>query len=148
MGAKRRWVAQSVFHEIGCWLTCSWLLTSVAAGASHAEYESHFLPTTFSQEQPSRCSGSNTGVAFALGIVTAPSNSHHREAIRKTWLRLPNVLNSTLEYKFFVGVQQNGSSFPNIRMEADKYGDIVEIGCEEGYDNIKFKAVAIFRWGE
>jgi hypothetical protein len=120
-----------------------WLL----AITGFTDYETKFLPTLYSREQNSRC-GSDRAVAFALGIVTAPSNVRHREAIRKTWLRLPNVYNATLEYKFFVGVQQNGSSFPKVRIEAQKYGDIVEVGCEEGYENIKYKAVAIFRWGE
>ena len=122
----------------------------VAAASAEAEtnaaaYRDKFLPTYASRARAASCSAS--GAAFALGIVTSPTNFRHREAIRKTWLRLPNAYNSTLVHKFFVGVQKNGSSFPGIEREAVTHGDIVELGCVEGYENIKYKAVAIFRWG-
>ena len=98
-------------------------------------------------EQASSCRNNNHDVAFALGIISAPSHSTHRSAIRKTWLRLPNKYNQTFTYRFFVGTQQDGAISKRLAAESSKYGDIAVIGAQEGYGNIKYKAVGIFRWG-
>jgi hypothetical protein len=121
-------------------------LTVVLEFGCTGRYVDNFLPISGSEGGCGQAH-SREGVAFALGIITAPRHVKHRAAIRKTWLRLPNKYNHTFVYRFFIGTQHDGTVDPKVSKEADQFGDIVVIGAREGYANIKYKAIAIFRWG-
>jgi hypothetical protein len=90
------------------------------------------------------CSGSRSEIAVAIGIISALHNRELRDAARETWL---TKLDKNMEYKFFLGVKNNGFIPPEVRAEATKYRDMIFTGAPDDYESIGFRVVSIFQWG-
>ena len=65
------------------------------------------------------CEGNENEIAIAIGIISALKNRDLRNAARETWLNSLHM-DKNIEYKFFLGVDENGSVPSEVRVEAMK----------------------------
>ena len=92
------------------------------------------------------------GAAVAIGIVSALKNRGRRDAIRRTWLRLPELSSpafptGTFEYAFFLGLDEDGEIPIEVVEEMNEFHDIVIVNRVDSYKNMIYKVVSIFLWG-
>ena len=92
------------------------------------------------------CEGNENEIAIAIGIISALKNRDLRNAARETWLNSLHM-DKNIEYKFFLGVDENGSIPSEVRVEATKYRDMIFTQVPDAYGSISFRAVSIFQWG-
>ena len=92
------------------------------------------------------CRGNENEIAIAIGIISALKNRDLRNAARETWLK-SFPMDKNVEYKFFLGVDENGSVPSEVREEATQHRDMIFTQVPDAYGSISFRAVSIFQWG-
>lgn len=90
--------------------------------------------------------GADYGNAL-LFISIGPSkieNYKERLAIRSTWSN--KLAYSHVQNLFMLGLSTNSSLNENIKVESEKYEDIIQANFIDSYANLTLKTLAIFKW--
>ncbi|GAB1598033.1 beta-1,3-galactosyltransferase 5 [Argonauta hians] len=103
------------------------------------------LPYNFSQIiNPSLlCASDNFMIVY---IHTAPNNFKRRMAIRNTWGDKKLLNNYKIRLVFVMGVVDSSRVMDMVKLESDRYNDIMQSVFRDSYRNLSFKAMAALRW--
>ena len=81
-------------------------------------------------------------------ILTTPESYEMRDAIRKTWLRLPFPKEFSFVHKFAIGVSDlNGETRGALITEYEEHNDLLFLtDLKESYHNLTLKVLKSFAW--
>nr|CAD7587347.1 unnamed protein product [Timema genevievae] len=81
-------------------------------------------------------------------ICSAVANLEARAAIRDTWGSSPIVTNTSLGIKvaFLLGDTDNSTIQDQVDEEAAQYGDVIQEGFLDTYNNLTLKSVMLLKW--
>lgn len=91
---------------------------------------------------PAACSTSNSLQLF-IAVISAPGYFEKRQTIRETWM---SHLTFPVSVAFFVGLTRDVAVQRKIQEENTSYGDIIQIGMLDSYNNLTQKSVAVLNW--
>ena len=119
--------------------TSLWNQSSLTPGPSLG------LPYNFSQIiNPSfLCASQNFVIVY---IHTAPNNFKRRMAIRQTWGEKDLLKNYEIRLVFVMGVVDSVRVMEMVKLESDRYNDIMQSDFRDSYRNLSFKAMVALRW--
>ncbi|CAE1330518.1 B3GALT1 [Acanthosepion pharaonis] len=119
--------------------TSLWNQSSLTTGPSLG------LPYNFSQIiNPSfLCASHNFVIVY---IHTAPNNFKRRMAIRQTWGEKDLLKNYEVRLVFVMGVVDSVRVMEMVKLESDRYNDIMQSDFKDSYRNLSFKAMVALRW--
>lgn len=119
--------------------TSIWNQSSLTPGPSLG------LPYNFSQIiNPSfLCASRNFVIVY---IHTAPNNFKRRMAIRQTWGEKTLLKNYEIRLVFVMGVVDSIRIMDMVKLESDRYNDIMQSDFKDSYRNLSFKAMVALRW--
>ena len=89
-----------------------------------------------------------TSNSLFVAIISAPSYFPKRSSIRQTWLgQLKNVSSLNLSgYAFIVGKTEDKNVQTRIEEESRLFGDILQVGMIDTYNQLSIKAVGLINW--
>ncbi|XP_014782244.1 beta-1,3-galactosyltransferase 1 isoform X1 [Octopus bimaculoides] len=79
-------------------------------------------------------------------IHTAPTNIKRRSAIRKTWGDKKLLGKLKIKLLFVMGVVKNRHVMDMVKLESDRYNDILQSEFNDTYRNLNSKAMVALRW--
>ncbi|XP_036360214.1 beta-1,3-galactosyltransferase 5 [Octopus sinensis] len=89
------------------------------------------------------CASDNFVIVY---IHTAPNNFKRRMAIRQTWGDKKLLGNLKIRLVFVMGVVDSPRVMDMVKLESDRYNDIMQSVFRDSYRNLNFKAMAALRW--
>ncbi|XP_059471379.1 beta-1,3-galactosyltransferase 1-like isoform X2 [Neocloeon triangulifer] len=96
-------------------------------------------------EQPSICA-SNGPILLLVIICSSVENFDARLAIRETWGSPANVSDETLRLAFLLGDTDSLELQTRVEAESAKYGDVIQEGFLDTYNNLTLKSVMLLKW--
>ncbi|XP_052834520.1 beta-1,3-galactosyltransferase 1 isoform X2 [Octopus bimaculoides] len=79
-------------------------------------------------------------------IHTAPKNFKRRTAVRKTWGDKKLLGKFKIKLLFVMGVVKDRHVMDMVKLESDRYNDILQSEFNDTYRNLNSKAMAALRW--
>ncbi|XP_065332402.1 beta-1,3-galactosyltransferase 1-like [Cloeon dipterum] len=96
-------------------------------------------------EQPSICASSGPILLLVI-VCSSVDNFDARLAIRETWGSPANVSDETLRLAFLLGDTESLELQNKVEAESGKYGDIIQEGFLDTYNNLTLKSVMLLKW--
>nr|CAD7394089.1 unnamed protein product [Timema cristinae] len=95
--------------------------------------------------QPEICAAK---IFLLVVICSAVANLEARAAIRDTWGSSPIVTNTSLGIKvaFLLGDTDNSTIQEQVDEESAQYGDVIQEGFLDTYNNLTLKSVMLLKW--
>lgn len=100
----------------------------------------------FTLNEPDVCSKLRPDVFTLIYVHTAPSHFKHRALIRRTYGNSNLYAKLKTVTLFFVGLSEDALLESAIRLESERYHDIVQADYLDTYRNLSLKAVSALKW--
>ncbi|GAB6026557.1 hypothetical protein CHUAL_012973 [Chamberlinius hualienensis] len=100
---------------------------------------------TYSIEPNRICQQNDENVSAIIVVVSSPGNFQSRNSIRSTW---GSNLTSDVHIRmvYFVGLSTDFDIDRKLKLEDEKYGDIIQGDFVDTYRNLTLKSVLLLRW--
>ncbi|XP_030834427.1 lactosylceramide 1,3-N-acetyl-beta-D-glucosaminyltransferase-like [Strongylocentrotus purpuratus] len=93
-----------------------------------------------------KCNAGKDQITLLVLIKSAPGNTEHRDAARRTYISGAAKFNVSTRLLFIVGDSEAQDERKNIQEEARRHRDILKVGFHDGYYNLTIKLVMGFKW--
>lgn len=99
--------------------------------------------STFNRDQPE--------LFMIIFVHSAVENYQKRRMIRETWANRKQLTIYRSRLVFMIGLPENYSQYPNpdsdpIKIENDRFGDIIQGNFIDSYHNLTYKHIMAFKW--
>ncbi|KAF4526118.1 hypothetical protein B566_EDAN007612 [Ephemera danica] len=96
-------------------------------------------------EQPTVCAPP-APLLLLVVVCSAVINFEARQAVRDTWGSPSNVSDNTIRLAFLLGATESEELQSRVESESALYGDIIQEGFLDTYNNLTLKSVMLLKW--
>jgi beta-1,3-galactosyltransferase 1 len=90
----------------------------------------------------------DTNPYVIIFVHSAPQNTPHRTAIRKSWGSVAKNASFQTKVIFLLGVSSNDVTSREIHAESQRDHDVLQFNIEDAYKNLSLKSLAMLQWVE